>query len=144
MSQTNPKVTNIAIAAKAGAWTLIIGTILAGKVQVIEDPATNAGTQQGLTGYYLDPNATLSAAFLANPTLAVARANGYLANPNIQVWLPNGQGQSGQAFEPIIFGGADGRMHGELGGYSSAQGTGILMLTTNSGTAGGVLLVEYP
>ena len=110
--QTNPKTTNVAVNGSGGGWTLIQGTILTGKVEIQEDPELNAGVGQGLQGYYLDPNAILSAAFIANPTLAVAQAEGYLANPNLQTWLPNTQGQMGRAYQPLIFGGADGRVHG--------------------------------
>jgi hypothetical protein len=128
--QTNPKVTNIAINAKGGAMTLIAGTIPASKVLVQEDPAYNAGVQQGLTGYILDPTSDPSA---PTPTPA-----------GIQVWLPNSAGQQGPAFEPIVFGGTDGRVHGGEGGYTGGEGTPYLNLTTNSATAGGVLLVEWP
>lgn len=144
MPQTNPKVTNIAVPAKGNGFALIAGTILSGKAQVMEDPAYNNGAQQGLYGYYLDPTAILSAAFIAAPTLAAARANGYLANPNAQVWLPNGAGAQGQGYEPITFGGADGRVHGAYGGYAAAQNQGLLLLSSNSATAGGILLTEWP
>ena len=144
MSQTNPKVTNIAVNGNAGAFTLILLTILASKVQVTEDPTYNAGTAQGLAGYYLDPQAVLSAAFLANPTYAAAKAVGYLANPNAQAWLPSTAGQQGQAYEPITFGGSDGRVHGGEGGYVGGQGSAVLMVTSNSATATGVLLTEWP
>lgn len=130
MPQTNPKVTNIAINNKNGEGTVIATTILASKVQVMEDPALNAGVAQGLAGFYLDPNSSHAA-----PTKD---------NPNAQVWLPNSAGQQGQAYEPIIFGGADGRVHGGEGLYVGALGTPLLLLTTNSATAGGVLLVEWP
>lgn len=129
MSQTNPKVTNIAIPAKGGAAVTIATTILVSKVQVMEDPTYNAGTAQGLTGYYLDPDSN--------------HANPAKDNPNLQVWLPNTDGQEGQAYQPIVFGGADGRVHGGEGLYVGAQGTPLLALTTNSNNAGGVLLVEW-
>ena len=143
MAQVNPKVTNIALSAKGGPWVVIQLTIAASKALVEEDPAYDSGTEQGLTGYILDPQAVLSAAFLANPTPAAALAAGYLANPNLQVWLPNSAGQQGQAYEPITFGGSDGRVHGGEGGYVGGQGSGILLLTTN-GSAGGILLTEWP
>lgn len=130
MAQINPKVTNIAINAMGGAMTLVAGTTMSSKVQVIEDPSYNAGQQQGLQGYYLDPTSNP-----ANPTKSPA---------NLQTWLPNSAGQQGQAYEPIVFGGPDGRVHGDLGQYTGAQGTPLLYLTTNSGNAGGVLLVEWP
>ena len=154
MSQTNPKVTNIALNANGGPFAVILLTILASKAEVTEDPAYNAGVGQSLQGYYLDPQVTLAADFLANPTLAAAQARGYLANPNRQVWLPNngGSGQA-QSYEPITFGGSDGRVHGGEGGYVGAPGPGatpgswtggLLMLTMNSASAGGVLLTEWP
>lgn len=127
--QDNPKVTNIAINAAGGALVLIAGTILASKVMVMEDPAYNAGAQQGLQGYILDPT--------SNP-LNPARSNA-----NLQVWLPNGSGGSGWAYQPIIFGGTDGRVHGGEGRYTGAQGTPYLSLVS-LGLAGGVLLVEWP
>jgi hypothetical protein len=128
MPQTNPKVTNIALNAKGGAFTLIAGTKMSSKVEIMEDPATAGGDQQGLTGYIMDPNSK------GNPTPS---------NPNIQVWLPNSAGQVGWAYEPIIFGGDSGRVHGAYGLYTGADGTPYLQLTTNSGAAGGILLVEW-
>jgi hypothetical protein len=118
-------------------------TIAASKALVQEDPAYNAGVFQGLTGYYLDPTAVLSAAFLANPTPAAALAAGYLANTKLQVWLSNSAGQQGQAYEPITFGGSDGRVHGGEGGYVGGQGSGILLISSVS-AAGGILLTEWP
>ena len=80
MTQTNPKVTNVAIGGSAGAWTLIAGSILSSKVEVMEDPAI--GAAQGLQGYYMDPEKVLSAAFLANPTPAAALAAEYRLSVN--------------------------------------------------------------
>ena len=65
------------------------------------------------------------------------------STPNQQVWLPNATGGYGRAFEPIYFGGTDGRVHGGEGLYTSGTGTPLLSLTSN-GAAGGVLLVEWP
>ena len=144
MSQTNPKVSNVAVNAIGGAPVLIRLSILASKVSVQEDPSLNAGVAQGLTGYYLDPDVILPTAFIAAPTLAAAIAGGLLANPNLQVWLANSVGQQGQAYQPITFGGSDGRVHGGEGGYVGAQNSGVLLLTSNSATATGVLLVEWP
>jgi hypothetical protein len=129
--QGNPKVTNIALNPLGGAATLIVGTILASKVQVMEDPAFNGGAPQGLSGYYLDP-----AVYPPNPPSP--------SPANLQVWLPAGTGGLGAAYQPITFGGQDGRVHGGQGDYVSAQGTRLLLLTTNSANAGGVLLVEWP
>lgn len=126
---SNPKVTSIPINAKGGALTNIVLTILASKVVVMEDPSLNDGAMQGLTGFYIDTQPPQSP---VTPQPA-----------GQQVWLPNTQGQSGRAYQPIIFGGADGRVHGELGGYVGAQGTIILQLTTNSAAAGAVLLEEW-
>lgn len=128
--QDNPKVTNIPINAKGGAFTLIAGTIMSSRVEVIEDPAFNAGVAQGLTGFYLDPTGSQTA-----PAQSPAV---------IQVWLPQTAGQRGQAFEPITFGGDGGRVNGWQGRYTGAAGTPLLQLTTNSATPGGVLLVEWP
>lgn len=145
MPQTNPKTTNVAVpAAGAPTWALIACTLPNGKTEVIEDPNFNAGQQQGLQGYYLDPNATLSPAFLANPTPQAAQLAGYLANPNLQVFLPNGGGGTGRAYQPVIFGGDAGRVHGGFGGTVGAQGTGLLLLQMYAGLAGGVLLTEWP
>jgi hypothetical protein len=130
MTQVNPKVSNIALNAKGGALTNITLTIMASKVEVIEDPNFNGGVQQGLTGFYIDtqpPQSTL----IPSPAQQ-------------QTWLPANNGQTGHAYEPIIFGGTDGRVHGGEGNYVGAQGTVILQLTTNSENPGGVLLVEWP
>lgn len=130
MPQTNPKVTNIAINNNAGALTLIAGTKVSGKVMVMEDPALNAGVAQGLAGFYMDPNSK------GNPQ----RDKGGNNAPVQQVWLPNSAGQTGQAYQPIVF---EGRVHGAFGLYAAADGTPLLQLRSNSATASGVLLVEW-
>lgn len=142
MPQTNPKVTNVAIGGSAGAWTVILATILSSKLEVMEDPSI--GGAQGLQGYYMDPDAVLSAAFLANPTPGTALAKGYLANPNLQNWLPNPSGAPGQGFEPISFGGSDGRVHGGEGGYVAGQGRALLLIRSLGAAANGILLTEWP
>lgn len=129
--QQVPKITNIPINAVGGAMTLIAGTILSSKVEVMEDPAYNNGAGQGLTGFYMDPDSN-HADPAVNPV-----------TPAQQVWLPNGTGGYGRAYQPIIFGGSDGRVHGGEGLYVAAEGTPLLNLTSN-GAAGGVLLVEWP
>lgn len=126
MSQQNPKVTNIAVNAKGGVMTPITLTIMASHVQVIEDPQYNNGAQQGLQGYYAETEP----------------GKGSAAVGPLQTWLPNSNGQIGKAFEPILFG-DETREAGGLGSYVGAQGTVVLLLTTNSANAGGVLLVEY-
>jgi hypothetical protein len=128
--QQVPKITNIPINAVGGALVLIAGTIMASKVEVMEDPAYNNGVQQGLTGFYMDPDSN-HAAPAVNPS-----------SPLQQIWLPNATGGYGRAFEPIIFGGSDGRVHGGEGLYTSAAGTPLLLLTSN-GAAGGIILVEW-
>lgn len=130
MPQTNPKVTNIALNAKAGALILIAGTKVSGKVMVMEDPALNAGVPQGLTGFYMDP------ASKGNPQ----QDKGGNVAPVQQVWLANSAGQTGQAYQPIVF---ENRVHGGLGEYAAADGTPLLFLTSNSATPSGVLLVEW-
>lgn len=127
--QVNPKITKIPLNATGGVMTLIVCTIQASRVEIIEDPNYNAGVQQGLTGYRMDPNSTQ-----ANPARDAA---------GLFIWLPNGNGQQGEAFEPIIFGGDKGRVHGAFGEYVGAAGTPILQLTTNSANAGGILLAEW-
>jgi hypothetical protein len=109
-----------------------VPTITASKIEIQEDPSKNAGTPQGLQGYYLDPDSPHNA-----PTV----------DPNIpgqQIWLANTAGQLGRAYQPIIFGGSDGRVHGGEGNYAGAKGTPLLRLRSNSGTATGILLVEWP
>lgn len=140
MTQVNPKTTNIAINAKGGAMTNIAMTILASKVTVMEDPSYNGGVLQGLAGYYIDPQPP-------QETIPV-EANGGpppQATPqNLQVWLANTDGAVGPAYEPIVFGGEDGRVHGAYGNYVGADGTVLLQLTTNGANAGGIILQEYP
>jgi hypothetical protein len=139
MPNTNPKVTPIAINAQGGLMTNITLTIMASKVDVIEDPSLNNGVQQGLTGYYIDTQPGLGI-----PPIEPGGAPPPQANPQaLQVWLPNSNGQTGAAFEPITFGGTDGRVHGGEGDYVGADGTVILQLTTNGQNAGGVLLREW-
>ncbi len=131
MTEVNPKITNIAINALGGGFTDIVLTIMASKVEVMEDPALNNGAAQGLTGYYVD----------TQPGASPPPAN----SPNVlQSWLPNTNGQQGRAYQPIIFGGVDGRVHGGLGNYVGAQGTIILRLTTSSALPGGIILTEWP
>ena len=130
--QQVPKITNLPINAQGGEMTLIAGTILSSKVEVMEDPAYNNGVGQGLTGFYMDPDSNH-----ANPAVNPV-------SPNQQVWLTNATGGRGQAYQPIIFGGDDARVQGDHGLYVAAQGTPLLKLTTNSGNAGGVILVEWP
>lgn len=127
MALRNPKVTKIAINAAGGAMTKILGTQMASKVDIIEDPAFNAGVQQGLTGNRLDPSANMAAPVVGP----------------LEVWLPNGTGGMGESYEPITFGGPDGRVHGGLGLYVGVQGWPYAQLTTNSANAGGVLLREW-
>jgi hypothetical protein len=124
---TNPKVTSIAINAKGGALTPITMTIVASRVEVMEDPASNGGVQQGLTGFYTDTQPATG-------------------NPNVgpqMVWLPNNQGQVGRAYEPIIFGGQDGRVKGGEGRDVGSDGTIVLRLTSNGGAPCNVLLAEW-
>jgi hypothetical protein len=140
MTAVNPKITNIPINALGGAMTNITLTIMASKVTVIEDPAYNNGAPQGLTGYYIDtqppqPPIPIEPGGAAPPEASPA---------NLQVWLPGSNGQTGRAFQPIIFGGTDGRVHGGEGNYVGAKGTVILQLTTNSANPGGIILEEWP
>jgi hypothetical protein len=132
MAQVNPKTTQVALNSDAGNYTDIALTMMASKVEVQEDPSLNSGTPQGLQGYYLDPDSPQAA-----PTVDAAI-------PAKQVWLANSQGQVGRAYQPIIFGGADGRVHGGEGNYVGVKGTPLLRLRSNSGTATGILLVEWP
>lgn len=127
MSNSNPRITPVPINASGGAFTAIVLTMMASKVRVMEDPSYNAGVLQGLTGFYVDtqPGA------------------GSLNVVTQRTWLPNGNGQTGPAYEPIEFGGEAGRVHGGEGDYVGAQGTIILQLTTNSVNAGGILLEEW-
>ncbi len=140
MAAMNPKVTNIPIGAKGGPMKNIVLTIMASKVVISEDPSYNGGQLQGLTGYYIDTQP---------PQQVVPIEPGGAAPPNaspatLQVWLPNTNGQVGRAYEPIIFGGSDGRVHGGEGDYVGGTGTVILQLTTNSENAGGVIMEEWP
>jgi len=128
MPQSNPKVTNIPINAAGGALTLIATTIMCSKVEVQEDP--NFGAAVGLRGYYMDPESN--------------HANPARDNPTEQTWLANTAGENGKAYQPIIFGGSDGRVHGAYGNYVGAQGTPLLELVSVGATATGVLLVEWP
>jgi len=128
MTETNPKVTVIALNAVGGALTDIVLTMMDSKVEIMEDPSVNDGAAQGLTGFYTDTQP----------------ASSYPNQGPQQVWLPQTAGENGRAFQPIIFGGADGRVHGGLGGYVGAQGTVILRLKSNSNTATQVLLTEWP
>jgi len=129
---TNPKVTKIALPAAGGAFTPIPMTIVAGKVDVMEDPSLNGGVAQGLTGFYTDTQPGSSSAAGPFPN----------QGPQ-QVWLPNTAGQQGGAYQPIVFGGTDGRVHGGEGDYVGADGTIILRLTSNSATPTGVIMREW-
>jgi hypothetical protein len=138
MAQDNPRVISIPINAKGGAMTAIALTIGCSKATVIEDPAYNNGVQQGLTGFRIDTNPPQPAV----PIPAIG-AIPPLADPQYQfTWLPNSNGQSGPAYEPIVFGGDAGRVHGGLGGYVGGQGTVILLVTSNGPNPSGVLLEQ--
>jgi hypothetical protein len=140
MTAVNPKVTSIPINAQGGLMTNIALTIMASKVEVMEDPAYNNGILQGLQGYMIDTQPGVSTPPIENPQAAPPQASpSYLFT-----WLPNNNGQEGRAYEPIIFGGQDGRTHGAYSDFVGAQGTTILQLTTNGPNAGAVLLVEWP
>lgn len=128
---TNPKVTNIAINGSGGALTNIAMTILASKVEVMEDPSVNAGVPQGLQGFYIDPQPPQEPVPVASPNV-------------LQNWLGQTSGQMGRAYQPIIFGGSDGRVHGGEGNYVGALGTVILQLKSLTATATAILLVEWP
>lgn len=130
MGSMNPKVTKVAINALGGAMVTILGTIMSSRVEIMEDPSFNAGALQGLTGFLMDPLS--KAAPVVDPNC-----------PNQLVWLPNGTGGTGFAFEPIRFGGDGGRVDGGLGNYVGADGVPYVKLTSN-GLAGGILLVEWP
>jgi hypothetical protein len=144
MPNSNPKITAIAINAKGGLWTPIAMTIMSGKVTVQEDPAYNNGVAQGLTGYYVDTQPPQPAAVAADWNPVDGVPPGVTLPAYQQTWLPNNNGQEGQAYQPIKFGGSEaGRVHGGYGDYVGAQGTVLLWLTTNSENAGGILLEEW-
>jgi hypothetical protein len=140
MGQTNPRVRSYPINAKGGLMTNIPLTMGCSKVTVIEDPAYNNGAAQGLQGYYIDTQP---------PQPAIPIEPGGAAPPQADpqylfTWLPNTAGQTGRAYEPIMFGGSEaGRVHGAFGNTVGAQGTVILQLTTNSANPGGVLVEEW-
>ena len=140
MTAVNPKVTSIPINAAGGLMTNITLTIMASKVEVMEDPAYNGGVPQGLQGYMIDTQPP-------QPTIPIELGGAAppQASPDyLFTWLPNNNGQQGRAYQPIIFGGSDGRVHGGEGNYVGGEGTVVLQLTTASETSGGVLLVEWP
>ena len=130
MGEVNPKITQVPINGSGGGLTNIVLTIMASKVEVQEDPSVNTGAPQGLQGYYID-----TPPGVAVPTPSPA---------GLMTWLPNTAGQTGRAYQPIIFGGSDGRVHGGEGNYVGAQGTVVLQLKSLSPTATQILLVEYP
>lgn len=140
MAQDNPYLKSVAINALGGVMTLITLDILCSKVVVMEDPAYLEGAQQGLTGWRIDTNPPQPA--IVAPAVGATPAQ---ASPAYQfTWLPNPDGQQGPAFEPIVFGGDAGRVHGGEGNYVGAQGTVILMLTTNSNNPSAVLVEQWP
>jgi len=139
MSQTNPRVRNYPINAQGGAMTNIPLTMMSSKVEVIEDPSYNNGVFQGLQGYYIDTQPPQPPI----PILAPGEIPTQADPQALQTWLPPVAGVQGQAYEPIVFGGTDGRVHGGQGNYVGAQGTVILQLTTNSAQAGGVIVTEW-
>lgn len=124
---TNPKVTAIALNGSAGLFTDIPLTIMASKVEVMEDPSVNSGAAQGLTGFYTDTQP----------------ASGFPNQGTQQVWPAQTAGQRGSAFQPIVLGGRDGRVEGGHGDYVGAQGTIVLRLKSFSPTATQILLSEW-
>lgn len=140
MAASNPKVSNIAINNIAGLMTNIVLTIMASRVVIAEDPNFNGGQLQGLQGYYIDTNPPQEVTPIMPGGLAPPNAS----PANLQIWLPNTDGQLGPNFEPIIFGGSEaGRVHGGQGYVVGGTGMVILQLRTNSINAGGVLLYEW-
>ncbi len=141
----NPKVTNIAVPALNGGFVAItLQGPLASRVEIVEDHNYNAGVQQGLVGYYVDPSVATAAvmASLAGqpPAALLARLQSLGAlKPNAQqMWGPSSDGE-GQSYQPI-----------RLGDWLRGQGVGVgvagmcvLLVTSATATATGVLLTEW-
>jgi hypothetical protein len=145
----NPKVTNIAVPAVGGGFVAINLTLAAtSRCMVEEDPNLNAGVAQGLEGYYVDPAIATTAVMnsLANQTagaqLAALQAMGALKPNVLQKWLTTSGNIGTQSHQPIQFGDWLAR-HLGYGEYIGCQGDCILLLTSLTSTATGVLLVEW-
>lgn len=139
MATLNPRVTQIAINANTGLMTNIPLTMMASKVLVMEDPSVNNGVPQGLQGYYIDTQPPQPTIPVENPVAPPPQATPQA----LQVWLPQTSGQQGPAYQPIILGGQDGRVHGGEGEYVGAEYTVVLQLQSYTETATQVLLYEW-
>jgi len=117
----------------------IMLTMMASKVLVMEDPSVNNGVPQGLQGYYIDTQPPQPAI----PIEAGGAPPPQATPQGLQVWLPQTTGQEGPAYQPIILGGTDGRVHGGEGDYVGAQGLVVLQLQSYSETPSQVLLLEW-
>lgn len=144
---TNPKRRWIALNANDGAFTVIRLTTWAKYVEIVEDPAYNAGVGQGLQGNYLDPFA-LSTNIEAGMEPAAEGGAVFAVNASIPGGLE----------PPLTFGGsknslADGRgmplgNPGSGGdpvgpGAGPSLGTPLIQLRSNTATPTGVIVSEY-
>jgi hypothetical protein len=137
----NPKVTNIAVPALNCGFVAITLTLSTTARAAIQEDPSNAGFGQGLVGYYVDPSIATTAvmASLAGQPAAAALAHlqklGAL-KPNVQqTWLPTAGG-AGQAYQPIQLGQGESE-------YVGAAGACVLLVTSATETATGILLTEW-
>lgn len=139
MQGSIPKKQYVALNNNAGAFTVIRLTCMARYVEVIEDPSYNAGVAQGLQGNYLDP-------FLGQGGLTPAAPGG-------QIWpvppvgtaaisLGDPRQTHGGLGMPLGNGGSGGNL--DTPGGNVALGTPILQLRSNTATATGVIVSEWP
>lgn len=143
----NPKVTNIAVPALNGGFAAVLLTLAAtARASIQEDPNYNAGAPQGLVGYYVDPLIATKAVmdgmagYTAAQVLAALIALGALKPNAVQKWL--GTPGIGQAYQPVELGDWL-RVHEGRGEYLGAAGQCVLLVTSATANATGILLTEW-
>lgn len=145
----NPRVTNVAVPALNGGFVAIVlaNPGATSRAEVEEDLNYNEGAPQGLVGYYVDPaiaNAAWMAAHAADNAaqlLAALEAAGAIYPAGQQTWGAPGAPE-GQAYQPIKLGDWL-RIHAGYGPMLGKPGDCVLLLTSATANATGILLTEW-
>lgn len=132
----NPKRQFVALNGSAGALTVIRLSCMAYYVEIVEDPAVNAGVAQGLQGNYMDPfDGSLSPAAGTTSWLPPTLPN------TPQITLGNQHHYPGQGGEILGNGGSGGQL--DTPGGSVRLGTPIVTLKSKTATATQVIVSEW-
>ena len=145
MSQSNPKITYVALNNNAGVFTVIRLSTFAKYVEIVEDPGVNAGVGQGLQGNILDPFAQ-SANITAGMVPAAAGAGVWPAPVAADGWAPQITFGARHALGdwpglPIGNPGSAGNVDNP--GGTPTLGTPLCQLRSNTATATQVIVREW-